>query len=219
MSGRWPQFLRGHRPREDRDEPLLDAPLEPDRPALLQSPDVLTAAWIALRVLQAIAQRGGTLAKAPALDALERALGAALPAPSRHLADEEVRRILTWLEGGLQAEPDPDAPAHPELVIMREQVEARALIIRFAIDAGLDVELEHYDPARDRWPRRRGHPLALFEAQDEPALRLQDLSGVNHELALHLIRWIMPVHPKPLPKPTSPQPPQNVLAFPKRKRK
>ncbi|RAL21150.1 hypothetical protein DL240_13535 [Lujinxingia litoralis] len=215
----WRRFLNHLAPRQDARQPFYPERLEPVAPALLNTMDVLSAAYLGGRLLVAIALRGGTRQKPSSSERLVKRLRRALPEEVVHHLEAEAELILEWLH---EAETRPDAPSprHPEIDLMlAADVESRLELVRLALREGADLELERYDQEDRRWLRHRATPLELIDAQAgdlKSAVVLRDERGECVEVPIKAIRWLMPVSPRQASSPAPPPepPPAEVLSFP-----
>lgn len=233
---KWHQYFQNLRPRIDLRKNFYPEQLEPRRPALLSSGSLLATCLISARLLHTIAQRGGTRIKPTwtrkMCTLFEDAL---LPEAVVH-CDEEVTRILEWLEGRAetlppdQLEPETcyDATA-PELDIMfAAELESRLSVVHFALAEDFDLQLEYYDEQTDSWPRLRATPLEIHHINpentpdaDAPAnnqsilLSLLTSEQQSCTIPLKSIRWLMPVT-RQTPEPEKPAPPKTPRQNPGR---
>jgi|SRR5690554_3701558 len=137
----WRRFLRHLAPRPDAPQPFYPERVEPSAPALLNTMDMLSAAYVGGRLVQAIALRGGTRQKPSAAEGLLRRLSRALPEEVIHHCEAEAERILEWLHEA-ETLPEPPSPQHPELDLMlASDIESRLQVARQALEQGLDLEL------------------------------------------------------------------------------
>jgi hypothetical protein len=195
---RWRSWFRNHPPRPDLDQPHYSEHNDDYRPALLNTHGKLSAALVAARLLEVLAFRGGTRVKPSLLSQLIELLSISLPVESVQHADEEVTRILSWIEHPQTFEkidPGQDASQTPELDMMyAADIESRLSVARFALSEGFDLELEYYDDGRQSWPRLRGTPVEILDADDErPLLAILDEGDRHWEIAVQSLRWLMPV--------------------------
>ncbi len=190
----WDDLLSGHAPRDERDAPFPPDLLEDESPVLLSRMGDLVAAAVASRVLEIVATRGGAHHTPADFAALRARLTRSLPDHAAHHADAEARRILEWLTDA--APPSPPSPATRQLEVMdRADVDSRAQLVRYAMDAELELELEFHVSHDDTWERLRGAPEELIEA-DEPSVVLRLRGDRAREVELRDVRWLMPVRPR-----------------------
>ena len=187
----WDDLLSGHAPRSERDAAFPPDLLEDESPVLLSRMVDLVAASVAARVLEVVAARGGAHHTPADFAALRSRLTRALPEHAAHHADAEARRVLEWLTDS--APPSPPSPATRQLEAMdHADLDSRAQLVRYAMDAELELELEFHVPHDGTWERLRGAPEELIEG-DEPSLVLRLRGDRAREVELRDVRWLMPV--------------------------
>lgn len=233
---KWRQHLRSLNPRIDLRETFYPEQLEPRHPALLSSGSLLATSLVALRLLNIIATRGGTRMKPTWTHRLCGLLEDALLPEAIVHCDDEVARILDWLEGRAETLPpdtdqlDQNLPSPtPELDIMfAAELESRISVAQFALTEHFDLQLEYYDEKSKSWPRLRVTPLDILRTpadapDDQPAILLLVSNSDAQQLTIPFqsIRWLMPVtrnttDPEPHPEPTVPKDPSpgRLLSFP-----
>lgn len=205
---RWDDFLPQHGPRQPLQAPEGLQKLEPLGPAIFQGSAELHTVWIALRLLQVLTQRQGAACSPQVLQTMLTRHERALEPQAQHLADEEVRRILRWLQAPSSPDQAPAHSPHPELEWMSQDLEARQEIFSLAISRQQDLELEYYDIDQDLWPRLRLRPVSLL-TEPEPTMTFLERDQPLHIPVKH-VRWLVPVHrPKAQPAPKA-----RVLTFP-----
>ncbi|RVU45875.1 hypothetical protein EA187_08945 [Lujinxingia sediminis] len=194
----WRRYLRHLAPRPDAQQPFYPERVEPEGQALLTTMDLLSAAYVGGRLIEALALRGGTRVRAGAAGALLKRVSRALPEEVVNHCEAEAERALLWLHEA-ETLPEPPSPQHPELDLMlSSDIESRLQVARRALNEGQGLELERYDAEEHRWYRHRATPLALIDASAgdlQSALRLRDERGDILEIPLKAIRWLMPVSP------------------------
>ncbi|TXD34735.1 hypothetical protein FRC98_18050 [Lujinxingia vulgaris] len=194
----WRRFLRHLAPRPDAQQPFYPERVEPVGPALLPTMDLLSAAYVGGRLIEALALRGGTRVRAGAAGALLKRLSRALPEEVVNHCEAEAERALAWLHEA-ETLPEPPSPRHPELDLMlSSDVKSRLEVAQRALEEGQGLELERYDAEQHLWFRHRATPLELIDASAgdmQSALRLRDERGDVLEIPLKAIRWLMPVAP------------------------
>ena len=195
----WKDFLPGRNPREDISEPFAADAFDVEHPALLTDNAVLCAAAVAARALEILAMRGGTRIKPSSAEKLRRLVWRALPKSAANLCDDEAFRTMRGLTEGAALEAEPGSLTDtPEVDIMFEaDIESRISVAQFALDEGYDLELEYLDSQAQIWPRIRCTPIELItietdERDDETALVVDSDFG-EFDIAIHNIRWLMPV--------------------------
>lgn len=201
-------FFHGTAPRADVNDDFPPNMAEPESPALVSGAAALSALAVAARLLDVLARRGATRIKSSdvehLLDVARRALGDG----SSALCDDEVLRILNWLENPPH---DTQAAEIPELAVMHEaDVADRIAALEYAQSQGLDVELQYYDLHRKTWPRTYGTVVRVQNIDDVPVLFL-DQDGIVIEIECEQIRWVMPVSARNRPHKHRPA---DVLTFP-----
>lgn len=207
---RFSDFFYGAGPRIDVNEVFPPNHIEPEGPILVSTASGIAAVAVATRLLQALARRGATRVRLSELDALLQHCARALDAGSLSHCDDEVLRILSWLESPPH---DEAVPEIPELAVMHEaDVSARVATLAYAQAHALDVELQYYDLHRKTWPRTFGTVVRVEETDDGPVLLL-DQDGIVVEIECAQIRWVMPVSARRRPRKS---PAADVLTFPKR---
>jgi hypothetical protein len=190
----WDGLLSGHAPRDERDAAFPPDLLEDESPILLSRMGDLVAAAVAARVLEVVARRGGAHHTPSDFGALRARLTRALPEHASRHADAEARRVLEWLTDA--APPSPPSPATRQLEVMdRADVDSRAQLVRYAMDASLELELELHVPHDGTWERLRGAPEELIEGA-EPSVVLRLRGDRAREVELRDVRWLMPVRPR-----------------------
>ncbi|TXD41629.1 hypothetical protein FRC96_03955 [Lujinxingia vulgaris] len=192
----WRRYLRHLAPRPDAQQPFYPERVEPVGPALLPTMDLLSAAYVGGRLIEALALRGGTRVRAGAAGALLKRLSRALPEEVVNHCEAEAERALSWLHEA-ETLPEPPSPQHPELDLMlSSDVKSRLEVAQRALEEGQGLELERYDAEQHLWFRHRATPLELIDAGAgdlQSALRLRDERGDTLEVPLKAIRWLMPV--------------------------
>lgn len=213
----WLDFFRGMAPRDDVQSDFPAANIEQEQPVWISREEVLAGAAIAARVLETVANRGGTRLGASAFTALRRAVANGLDESARNLCEDEARRVLRWLEEAREAAlADSDEP--PEVDVMyASDLESRVSVAQFAIEEGFDLEMEYYDDERETWPRLRCEPLSVkYESDDvdeDVSLRFEGQHG-EREVALRQVRWLMPVERRPRHLAGEKKEPGEVIRFP-----
>lgn len=172
----WRDFLDGWHPRGDVYDDFPPEHLDDLQPALLNETGLLTAAGVAARVLEIVAQRGGTRLDASQFSRLLRRVQDVLPESARNHCDDEAARILQWLETAEKREDDlADSGLPPELdVMMASDVESRVSVVQFALAEDYDLELEYFDEERQVWPRIYCTPVSLLGLEDVDEERFED---------------------------------------------
>ncbi|MDX9723672.1 MAG: hypothetical protein RBU37_23190 [Myxococcota bacterium] len=180
------QLLQAAKAREDA---LLDLTvgLQPEAPLLLSDARSTAVVAVALRLLHALASRGGTALPMSAISRLEQHFDAALGSSHRALLDEEVMRILYWLEQNLSAEPEQSEPD----ALSRFPVELKAELVLEAIQSGKDLFLEYYDEASRRYRRLRMRPDRVEQREQPEVIGKRLQYGDLVVLSLGQIRWLM----------------------------
>lgn len=205
---RWDDFLPQHGPRQPLQAPEGLEKLDPLGPAIFQGSAELNTAWIALRLLQTLTQRQGAATSPQVIQTMLARLERALEPHTQHLADEEVRRILRWLQAPQAPSQEIEPAPHPELEWMSQDLEARQEIFSLAVSRQQDLELEYYDLEQDTWPRLRLRPISLID-DPEPTMFFLERDQPLH-IQVKYVRWLVPVHrPKAQPAPAA-----RVLTFP-----
>ncbi len=193
----WQKILAGFGPREEGSKDFYPEALELEQPVLLPKMEPVAAAFVAARVLRAVAGRRGTQVSPSALQALEKALRRGLSDEARHHCEAEAEEVLRWLEARGGPETDEIGPSPtPELDLMvAADLKSRLSVALFAMEAGYDLELEYFDEATHTWHRTRamlkgidGEEIADFRT----ALKLKDRDG-EFRVPLKFVRWLMPV--------------------------
>lgn len=220
----WQQFLDGWHPRGDLYDDFPPRHLDDLQPALLNETGLLNAVAVAARVLEIVAQRGGTRLDSGHFTSLLSRVRDVLPTSAKNHCDEEAKRILQWLETADRVDEEnlADSGLPPELdVMMASDIESRVSVARFAIDEDYALELEYFDEERQVWPRVYCTPVAIHgleeapsdnggeqgksepsddgEADDEDrALEdvelVVDQAGQTRHISVQSIRWLMPVN-------------------------
>ena len=221
----WRHFLSGRSPRDDIFDSFPPERMGDYQPALLPSAQMVIAARVGARLLQILSQRGGTRVDATTLENMMEVLGESMPDGAEPLCDDEVARILNWLE---TAEPLPPEEREQDTLppaldlMLAADIESRVSVAQFAISEGVDLEMEYYDPDNNTWPRIRCTPTSIRDAVDEDmAVRTEPeevdegadrstlIEGVSEPvlvvdrgddsfgIPLKNIRWLMPVRPRP----------------------
>ncbi len=239
---KWRTLLRSLNPRIDLRESFYPEQLEPRHPALLTSGSLLATGLVAARLLNIIAMRGGTRMKPTWTHRMCALLEDALLPEARVHCDDEVARILEWLEGRAETQStDPDdldqnlPSATPELDIMfAAALESRISVAQFALGEHFDLQLEYYDEKSKSWPRIRVTPQDILHTpaenpDDQPSfwLLVNDSNDQPITISFQSIRWLMPVtrhttDPEPTaksadpPAPKAPKAPKpgRLLTFP-----
>ncbi|MEM1349327.1 MAG: hypothetical protein AAGI01_12270 [Myxococcota bacterium] len=207
----WTDWFAQRSPRGDLQESFPNDLLEDDAPLLLQSIEYVSSLIVAVRVLHAIAARGGTRLKPSMWDDLARRTQRVLPEHVVHHAEDEARRILEWLERAVK-ERGPEEEKPPELALMSEaDLKVRASVASFAMGAGLDLEFEYHDELEDLWLRLRATPVEIDEMED--TLRVT-AGAAPISIPFASIRWLMPVRHKEDGVVVRPRPEGKVLRFP-----
>lgn len=225
---KWRQFLKGFQPRADLDEPFIPEQLHHHSPALLNNNSLLVATAVSVRLLHVVAMRGGTRVKPSKLEKLLSIIERSLPQEAVNYCNDEVERVLQWLEGRSAVYDSADAlhaarhPEIPELEMMfSSELESRVSVAQLALRENFDLELEYYDEATDSWPRLRAKPLQILDQNiealsdvSEPILVLELSDEQTREIPIKTMRWLMPV--TRLPKKTMPRVTEvgRVIAFP-----
>ncbi|GEM_PF-2133518 len=228
----WRHFLSGRSPRDDIFDSFPPERMGDYQPALLPSAQMVIAARVGARLLQILSQRGGTRVDATTLENMMEVLGESMPDGAEPLCDDEVARILNWLE---TAEPLPPEEREQDTLppaldlMLAADIESRVSVAQFAISEGVDLEMEYYDPDNNTWPRVRCTPTSIRDAVDEDmAVRTEPeevdegadrstlIEGVSEPvlvvergddsfgIPLKNIRWLMPVRPRPEPEEAEP---------------
>lgn len=201
-------FFYGAAARADVNDVFPPALTEPDGPVLISGPSALSAFAVAARLLDVLARRGATRVKTSDLEPLLEMARRGLSDGSFSQCDDEVLRILSWLENPPH---DEAAPVMPELAVMHEaDVADRIAALEYARSQGLDVELQYYDLHRKTWPRTFGTVVRVQTIDDVPVLFL-DQDGIVIEIECEQIRWVMPVSARHRPHKNRPA---EVLTFP-----
>jgi len=194
----WRDFLTGRKAREDLYDEFPPEHRTDHQPALLNSAEIVAAARVAARLLHVVARRGGSRVDPSDVEQLVSSLDEILPDGSSPQCDDEVVRILEWLETAEQIPPDErdHDTLPPELDLMLESdVESRVSVAEFALAADHDLDLEYFDDDSQTWPRFRCRPLEIRMSDDDqldPTLRVER-RGDELELPVRNIRWLMPV--------------------------
>lgn len=198
----------GKMPRVDLDEAFPADLVDTLGPALLGDSRPTTAALVAAYLLRLAARAGGTRVRPSAIDAAIDHLERAVAADARRWCEDEAKRIARWTVEPPSAEP-PEGLAGDRAVMAEADLPSRRALVEWAIAEGLDVELEWFDEAEDRWPRLRATPRGLEQTEDELLLRLRTTLA---EIAVPLrdVRWLMPVYRLNEPSPHL----ATVLSFP-----
>jgi hypothetical protein len=186
----WRDFLDGWHPRGDVYEDFPPRHLDDLKPALLNETGLLNAAAVAARVLQIVAQRGGTRLDSAAFNELLNRVQDVLPDSATNHCDEEAARILQWLEAAEKVDDEDltDSGLPPELdVMMASEIESRVSVAQFAIRDDYDLELEYFDEARQVWPRMYCTPVSLLgldqaRSEDSEETAIEE-SAENEEAA------------------------------------
>jgi len=189
----WTKFFKGIGKRRDLSESFYPDMVDTHEPALLNQMPALTAAAVGARLMKVLADKGATRVKPSAVKSLLEVLEHALPEDVRHHADDEVVRIINWL----QFPPEPVDPEDqdPQKRIMHEgDVETRIATAEYALQNDFDLELEYWSPDRKIWPHRRARPIRVErgETVDDAYLVIEHPFG-RSEIAFVDVRWLMPV--------------------------
>ncbi|MFU8804753.1 MAG: hypothetical protein ACNA8W_13140 [Bradymonadaceae bacterium] len=217
---KWRSFLKTQGPRRDLQQSFFPEQNEDYRPALINTNATLNAVLVAARLLHVVATRGGTRVKPALIEKVIRTLENCLPAEAVHHTEDEVTRILAWLDGISDTVPiTPVRSSTPELDMMyAADLESRISVAEFALREGFDLELEYYDGDCEIWPRLRAAPVEILEEladEEGPCLVVLDESDQRHEIPIQALRWLMPVT-----KVVREQPPESnkgrLLQFPGR---
>jgi hypothetical protein len=219
----WRHFLTGRSAREDIFDSFPPEKMGDYQPAMLTSAEMVIAARVGARLMQILGRRGGSRVDASTLENMMEVLGESMPEGAEPLCDDEVARILNWLE---TAEPLPPEEREQETLppaldlMLAADIESRVSVAQFAIAEEVDLELEYFDADRNTWPRIRCTPTDIRDAvdedmavRDEPdeveegADRSDLIEGVAEPvlvvdrmddrfgIPLKNIRWLMPVRP------------------------
>ncbi len=190
----WDGLLSGYSPREDREAPFPPDLLEDESPVFLSGMTDLVAALVSSRVLEIVARRGGAHHTPDAYASLRARLARALPSHVVNHAEAEAARVLSWLTDA--SPPIPETPATRQLEAMDvADLETRAGLVRYAMDAELELELEHHLPRDGIWERLRGVPEDLV-TEPELFVVLRLYGDRVREVPLAHVRWVMPVEPR-----------------------
>lgn len=201
-------FFYGVGPRVDVNEAFPPLMMEPAHPALISSTQDIMAAAVASRLLQVLSKRGATRLKPSDTATFVKVAYDSLPEGAAAQCDDEVLRILRWLESPPL---DEEAPEPPELAVMHSaDVSARVATLKFAKAEGLDIELQYFDLERRTWPRMFASVVRIDESREMPYVVL-DIDGATAEVDCDQIRWVMPVSARNRPRK---KPPADVLTFP-----
>jgi len=232
----WQQLLDGWHPRGDLYDDFPPRHLDDLQPALLNETALLNAVAVAARVLEVVAQRGGTRLESSHFTSLLSRVQDVLPTSAKNHCDEEAKRILQWLESADRVDEEDlaDSGLPPELdVMMASDIKSRVSVARFAIDEDYALELEYFDEERQVWPRAYCEPVAINgleeEASDdgesddedralEDVELVVDQAGETRHIPVQSIRWLMPVNQRQTRSSTideedAPEP-ADVLDFP-----
>jgi hypothetical protein len=198
----WRTILTSWGPREDAHRSFYPDQVEHEGPVLLNENGALTAAFVAARVLRALAARRGTRLTPGQFERLEKLVSRGLSEEVVHHCEAEAELVLQWLDDPPESLDPLDAAYSrtPELdVMMASDLESRLSVATFAIEEGYDLELEYFDEESGTWPRIRAHLLEIEDeeaADDQTALLLEDRGGA-FSVPLRVVRWLMPVAPLP----------------------
>ncbi len=199
----WRTILSNFGPREDAHRSFYPDQVDHEGPVLLNENGPLLAAFVAARVLRAVAARRGTRVSPGKVERLERLVSRGLSEEVVHHCEAEAEQILRWLED--PPEPQEVSPSGysktPELdVMMVADLESRLSVATFAIDEGYDLELEYFDEESGTWPRIRAHLIDVedAEAADNQTALLLEEGGQRFSVPLRSVRWLMPVAPLPV---------------------
>ncbi len=229
----WQQFLEGWHPRGDLYDDFPPRHLDDLQPALLNETGLVNAVAVAARVLEIVAQRGGTRLDSGHFTSLLSRVRDVLPKSAKNHCDEEAKRILQWLETADRIDEDDlaDSGLPPELdVMMASDIKSRVSVAQFAIDEDYALELEYFDEERQVWPRIYCKPVAIHgleeeaseDESDDHALEdvelVVDQAGQTRHIPVQSIRWLMPVNQRQTRSSTidegdAPEP-ADVLDFP-----
>ncbi len=178
-------------PRSDLRDTFPPAEVATVRAAMLGSPTAVSAALVALELLELVAERAGTRVRPSAIEEATTLLRVATADGVDPQCSDEARRIAAWLEGAAEALREaPDEEDDNVRVMHESDIRSRLDLARYAIAEELDLELEWWDPEDQRWPRRRATPARV---DDDPAtLVIETLAG-DLEIPMEDVRWMMPV--------------------------
>ncbi len=200
------QPFRGRAARPDLNDAFPADLIETRGPALLGESRATTAALVGAQLLRLVARAGGTRVKPSAADRAIDLLARVVSEDAQRWCEDEARRIAHWCVDEPDAEPEVDGDRG---VMASADRDARVAVIAWAIQAGLDVELEWYDETEDRWPRLRATPLRTESADGEDVVVVKTALA-DIVIPIANLRWLMPVERRVVAAPKV----GRVLAFP-----
>ncbi len=183
-------YLFGRAKRRGDARALAHAKPSSPRPLLVQDGQEILQVAVANGLLLALAERGGSSASVAGLAGMQRKLWRSFEPSEQAFVEEEILRVLIWLEESLRGE---QVDASPEDGWPSFVLGSRPALIASAMADEKDLYLSFLETAIGRYRQVRVRPERLLEAAAEPtALVARELpQGTWLEVPLRRIRWLM----------------------------
>lgn len=202
--------LKGRLPRRDIEEAFPPRLVDTLGPGVLTTPAQVNAALVAAELLALVARRGGSRIRPAEVDEALANLDRAVTGDVRAHCRDEARRIAAWIEDPPRGEAPVEGPLDDLGLMHAADIRSRVSVAKWAMAAGLELELEWYEPETDIWPRERGTPTDIFDPDEDTAVLAIETATGEYEIPVVNIRWLMPVERRDRPTPHR----ARVLTFP-----